>query len=415
LTAEIITVGSELLIGGGRNTNFSEVCARLGEIGVEVAFGTTVGDIESRIALAVTTALSRSEVVILTGGLGPTHDDVTREALAAATGRRLTFSEELRAEIERFFERRQRRMSEPNLRQAYLPDGAVAISNPTGTAPGFEIEHNGGIIFALPGVPSEMSSMLQVHVIPRLAERTNGAFVLRTLKVAGLGESDLAARIRGTVESCAASGNPSITVLSGPGEVVLQIRAAGANRKTATDRIHPVEEELRRALGNRVYGADADTLESVVSAILRQQELSLGVAESFTGGALTSRIVAVPGASSFLRAAYVTYAADAKVGELGVPPEILERHGVVSAETARSMAEQVRLRAESDLGLSTTGEAGPLPDEEPVGTMFIGLAWQGGSLAERFLAGGGRDDIRAWGANAAMNLLRLWLLDQRQG
>lgn len=415
MNAEVITVGTELLGGGGRNANLAEIYSRLGEVGVEVAFATIVGDVEERISAAIATALTRARVIVLTGGLGPTHDDLTREALAAATGRTLEFRPELQAELERFFEKRGRRMAELNRRQAYLPEGATPIENATGTAPGIELEHDGVTIFALPGVPSEMRAMLDVRVVPLLGARTNGsAFVTRTLKVIGIGESDLAERIAGTIETCAGSGDPVITVLAGAGEVLIQMRAAGTERDSAMERIRPTEAELRETLGDLVYGSDKDTLESVVSAILKQRGLTVAVAESFTGGALTSRLVAVPGASACLSAGFVTYATDAKVAELGVPVEVLERHGAVSEETARSMAEQVRSRVGSSLGLSTTGEAGPLPEEVPVGTMFIGLAWEGGSLARRSVGSGGREDIRAWGANAALNVLRLWLLDERR-
>ena len=416
MKAEVITVGSELLIGGGRNTNLFEISEQLGEIGVEVAFGTIVGDVQDRIEGAITTALGRADVLILTGGLGPTHDDLTRDALAAATGAELEHRPELQAELEAFFEKRGRKMAELNRRQAYLPRGAEAIRNPTGTAPGIEMDHNGAKIFALPGVPSEMKSMMDTRVVPVLAERAEGSvLVMRTLKLAGIGESELAQRISGTIEACDRSGGPDITVLSGAGEVLISMRASGSDRNAAMERIRPVEAEMRERLGELVYGTDKDTLESVVSAILKQRELTLAIAESFTGGALTSRLVAVPGASACLSAGFVTYATEAKVAELGVPAEVLERHGAVSGPTARSMAEQARKRAGADLGLSTTGEAGPVPEEEPVGTMFFGVAWEGGSKAEKVMASGGRDNIRAWGANAALNVLRLWLLSEKQG
>jgi competence/damage-inducible protein CinA-like protein len=415
LKVEVVTVGSELLMGGISNTNLAEICMRLGEIGLEVAFATTVGDVEDRIAAVFANALDRSDVIVLTGGLGPTHDDVTREALAAATGGPLELHEELQAEIERFFASRGRKMSELNLKQAYLPRGAQAIPNPIGTAPGIRLEHSGKLIFALPGVPAEMRSMLEVGVLPVLAERAEGTvFVTRSLRAIGIGESDLAAKITEIIASCRNAGGPLITILASAGEVIVQIRGGGADREAAMKQIEPVESEIRKALGETIYGTDDATLENVVGALLKQRGHTVGVAESFTGGALTSRLVAVVGASAYLKAGFVTYATEAKVAELGVSIDILERHGAVSEETAKAMAERVRERTSSSLGLSTTGEAGPLPEEEPVGTMYIGLAWEGGSMATKFKAAGSRQDIRAFGTNAAMNLLRLWLLEERR-
>lgn len=402
-------------MGGTGNTNLAEICSRLGEIGMEVVCATTVGDVEDRIAAVIATSIERSEVLILTGGLGPTHDDVTREALAAATGRPLELHEELEAGLRKYFASRGRKMSPLNSKQAYLPRGAQAIPNPIGTAPGIHLEHAGTIVFALPGVPSEMRSMLDVSVLPLLGEQADGTiFVTRSLRAVGIGESDLASKISTTIEACQAAGGPLITLLAAAGEVVIAIRAAGPDREAAMKQIEPVESEIRLFLGDSIYGADGASLEKVVGAILKQQGHTIAVAESFTGGALTSRLIAVAGASAYLKAGFVTYATEAKVAELGVPIEVLERHGAVSEETARAMAERVRERTGSSIGLSTTGEAGPLPDEEPVGTMFIGLAWEGGSTAEKFVAGGGRQDVRSIGTNAALNVLRLHLLEERR-
>ncbi|MEX2552585.1 MAG: CinA family nicotinamide mononucleotide deamidase-related protein, partial [Actinomycetota bacterium] len=345
MKAEVITAGSELLMGGTGNTNLAEICSRLGEIGVEVVFATTVGDVEDRIAAAIAISLERSEVLILTGGLGPTHDDVTREALAAATGRPLELHEELEAGLRKYFASRGRKMSALNSRQAYLPRGAQAIPNPIGTAPGIQLEHAGAFIFALPGVPSEMYSMLDMSVLPFLAERADGTiFVTRSLRAVGVGESDLASRISTTIDACQAAGGPLITLLAAAGEVVIVLRAGGPDRETAIGQIEAVESEIRHFLGEAIYGVDDAALEKVVGAILKQQGRTIAGAESFTGGALTSRLVAVAGASAYLKAGFVTYATEAKVAELGVPIEILERHGAVSEETAIAMAERVRER-----------------------------------------------------------------------
>ncbi|HEX2148779.1 MAG TPA: CinA family nicotinamide mononucleotide deamidase-related protein, partial [Actinomycetota bacterium] len=390
-----------------------KICRELDGIGIEVAFATTVGDDEKAIAGCIAAAIERTDAVIITGGLGPTHDDLTREALAAAIGSELEHHPELEDELRRFFESRARTMNELNLIQAYLPGGAEAIPNTIGTAPGISVEHAGVPIFALPGVPAEMENMLRHHVLPALLCRWEGKVnSSKVLRAVGRGESDVAGMITPIVDACKQAGEPSVTILASRGEVAIHLRASGPDREAGLAKIEPVEAELRKALGRLVYGQDDSTLQSVVSSMAHERGLTLAVVESFTGGALASRIVAVPGASSVLRAGYVTYAIEAKVQEVGVPQETLDRYGAVSEQTAREMAEGGRERSGADIGLSTTGEAGPNPEEEPVGTMFIGLAWDGGSIARKFIAAGNREDIREWGSRAALDTFRRWMLDE---
>lgn len=405
-------MGSELLFGTFGNSNLMKICRELEAIGVEVAFATTVGDEEKAISLCISAAIDRTDAVIITGGLGPTHDDLTREALAAVTGRKLEFHPELEQELRRFFESRARPMNELNLIQAWLPAGATAIGNPIGTAPGICVEHNGVPVFALPGVPAEMEEMLRHHVLPALTSRWEGnVMTSRILRAVGRGESDLAGMISPVIQACAEAGEPAVTILASRGEVAIHLRASGPDRAAGLAKIDPVDAALREALGNLIYGQDDATLQSVVSAMVHERGLTLAVVESFTGGALASRIVAVPGASTILKAGYVTYAIEAKVQEVGVPQKTLDEHGAVSEETARAMAEGARERSGADIGLSTTGEAGPNPGEEPVGTMFIGLAWESGSMARKFVAAGKREDIREWGSRAALDTLRRWMLE----
>ena len=413
MKAEVITVGSELLFGTFDNSNLMKICRELDGIGIEVAYATTVGDDEKAISGCISIAIGRTDAVIITGGLGPTHDDLTREALAAATGTELEFHPELEDELLRFFESRARTMHELNLIQAYLPAGAEALPNPLGTAPGISLEHEGVPVFALPGVPAEMEVMLRRRVLPALASRAEGNVIAsRVLKAIGRGESDLAGMISPVVQACRDTGEPSVTILASRGEVAIHLRAGGESRAAAEAKIDPVEARLREVLGHLVYGQDGATLQSVVSSMAHERGLTLAVVESFTGGALASRIVAVPGASNVLKAGYVTYAIEAKVQEVGVPQETLDRYGAVSEETAKAMAEGARERSGADIGLSTTGEAGPNPDEEPVGTMFIGLAWDGGSLARKFVAAGNREDIREWGSRSALDTFRRWMLEE---
>jgi nicotinamide-nucleotide amidase len=414
--AEIVTVGTELLLGRTSNSNVQTISNGLAGIGVEVHFHTTVDDHIDRIAQSISLALDRNDVVVTTGGLGPTHDDLTRPAIARATGRSLEHREELESAIRGWFLSRGREMADSNLSQAMMPEGGEPIPNELGTAPGIELRVERGWIFALPGVPAEMEPMLHDHVLPKLSGHAEGGpIVFRYLNLAGIGESDLASRISDVVTSCKQTGQPVITILSSPGELKIQLSAKSENRAKAFEVIRPVESRLRNVLGDLVYGVDDETLEQVVAERAVERGLTIGVAESFTGGALASRLIAVPGASKFLKAGYVTYSPDRKVADIDVPEEILRLYGTVSEQTARAMADGVRRRSEADIGLSTTGEAGPDPEEKPVGTMFVGLSWDGGSKVSRMAASGGRQEVRLTGCQTALNLLRLWLIANETG
>ena len=417
MRAEIVTVGTELLLGPTPNSNAQTIIRALAGIGIEVHFQATVDDNVSRIAESISVALNRNDVVIVTGGLGPTHDDVTRQALARATGRSLEHREDLEHSIRQWFEARGRRMADSNLSQAVVPQGGHSIPNKRGTAPGIELKLESGWIFALPGVPAEMELMLNEHLLPKLSRHADGGPLLfRYLNVAGIGESDLASRISDIVNACERAGQPAITLItSGVADINIQLSARAKDRSSATEIIQPVESRLREVLGDLVYGVDDETLEEIVSNMAVDRGLTIGLAESFTGGALVSRIVAVPGASKFLKAGYVTYSPDRKVADLDVPEETVKRYGAVSEQTARAMAEGVRRRSDADIGLSTTGEAGPEPEEEPVGTMFIGLSWEGGSKVAKLAASGGRQQVRLAGCQQALNLLRLWMLGSEGG
>lgn len=410
MRAEVVAVGTELLLGDIANDNAREISEALAGIGVDVLFHTVVGDNEERIAGVISRAIERADVVIVTGGLGPTHDDITREAIARATGVPLERRSELEAWLRERFARMSRVMPEANLRQADLPRGAEVIENPTGTAPGFSLTLDGKRIYAVPGVPREMRGMLADRVLPDLRGPAGGAtLVSRVLRVVGLGESDVGGRLAAVIEDLDREREATLALLAGGGEVRVRITAKGSSPQRALERIDPVERRVRGILGSAVYGADADTLEGVVAALLRQRRLTLAIAESVSGGMLASRLLAVPGASDFLLAAYVAYSPASKVDDLFVPASVLERHGAVSAETALSMAAGARARTGADVAVATTGEAGPEPAEAEVGTVYLGLAHLDGSLHRRFVAPGDREAIRRWASQAALNLLRLWL------
>jgi nicotinamide-nucleotide amidase len=409
MKAEIVGVGTELLLGQIANTNARAISEALAPAGVDVLFHTVVGDNEERIADALAAALQRVDVVITTGGLGPTHDDLTREAIARVTGRPLERQENLELWLRRRFERLGRPMAEANLKQADLPQGAVAIPNTRGTAPGVVLEHGDKLIYALPGPPVEIEPMLASALIPQLRARTGATIVSRTLRVAEIPESEVADRIREVIERLDREPVATIALLASAGDVLVRITAKDETTEAAEARIGPVEAEVRSVLGHAVYGADDDSLEAAVERVLRERQLTIAVAESLTGGLVCSRLVGVPGASSLLLAGYVTYTEEAKRRDLGIPAGVIEQHGAVSEETAAAMAAGVRDRAGADLGLSTTGEAGPDPAEAPVGTVFVGLAWEGGTTVKPLKLAGGRDLIRRWAAQSALNLLRTHL------
>lgn len=412
MRAEIIAVGTELLIGQIANTNAQEISEGLASIGVDVHHHVVVGDNQDRIAAAITNALDRSDVVIVTGGLGPTHDDLTREAISAATSRPLARSALLERWVTEKFERMGRPMAPSNLRQADVPQGATTIDNPRGTAPGFVLEVDSKTIFAVPGVPAEMKGMLESTVLPSISKLAGqGVLFSRVLKAAGVGESDLANRIDGIIQDLDAEDGPKIALLASPGEVKIRISVKASDRDQGLAAILPVERNLKSVLGSMVFGSDSDTLESVTVGLLKDRGLTLAVAESFTGGHLISRLVDVPGVSDVLRAGYVTYSPEAKIRDLGVAQQTIDSYGAVSAETVLEMAQGAMRQGEASVGIATTGEAGPNPNEAPVGTMYLGLAWEGGGSHRHLNMPGHRHQIRRWGTQAALNMLRLWLLE----
>lgn len=411
MKAEIIAVGTEILLGQIDNTNARTISEALASIGVDVLFHTVVGDNEARIAGLIEQAISRSDVLIITGGLGPTHDDLTREAVARATGRRLIRLPELEAGLRARFAFLGREMAETNLKQADLPEGARVITNLRGSAPGIALDYKGKRIYAVPGVPHEMKAMIYESILPEISEGSGGTLVSRVLKVAGVPESDLAQRLQPLIARLDSERRATIALLAGAGEVRVRITAKGAGRDDAVRMIEPVEEEARTILGAAVFGADDDTLPSVVARLLTEKGVTLAIAESVTGGMVASALVDVPGASDFLRSGFVVYSREAKI-DLGVPPALLDEHGSVSEQTTIALAEAARERAKVHVGLATTGEAGPTVKDSDLGQVFLALAWEGGSTTRSFRAPGERSQVRRWATLGALNLLRLWLLGE---
>jgi nicotinamide-nucleotide amidase len=406
---EIVGVGTELLLGQIVNTNAAWIGQRLADVGWDCLRHTTVGDNQARIAEVVRGALARADAVIVTGGLGPTQDDITREALAEVAGVPLVRRPELEAWLrERFAQMGIARMAEMNLRQADVPEGARSIDNPRGSAPGLIVEVGGKPVYAVPGVPREMEGMLERVVLPDLAARAGEgrAIVSRVLRTAGVGESRLAERLTPLWES-AGGGQVTLAYLASPGEVRVRLTAVGASREEALAEIAPLEAKVREELGEVVYGVDDETLEEAVGRLLRERDRTVATAESLTGGLLGGRVTAVAGSSDYYLGGVVAYATEAKAALLGVDEGVLAAEGPVSEPVAAAMAEGARRAFGADLGLATTGVAGPAEQGgRPVGTLCLAVADAAGTATSTLRAPGDRTQVRAWAVTVGLDLLR---------
>ncbi|MGA2285151.1 MAG: competence/damage-inducible protein A [Dehalococcoidia bacterium] len=370
MKAEIIAVGTEILLGEIVDTDSQLIASRLPALGIDLFWVTQVGDNLGRARDALERAWQRSDLIVTTGGLGPTEDDLTREAIAAMLGEEMRVEPALEADLRAFFARRSRPMPERNVKQAMLIPSARAIPNAYGTAPGWWVEREGRFIIALPGPPDEMRRMWQTEVEPELRRRSQGVvLVSRTLKTSDLTEG-LVDELLGDLKH---SPNPSVSVYSRADGIQVRIAAKASDRHAAESLIAPVETEARRLLGDAVWGADDDTLEAVVGRLLRERGLTLATMESCTGGLLASTITDVPGSSDYFKGGLVTYATEMKLA-WGVSREVVEEHGVISPECAREMARAARERLAADVGIGVTGVAGPDEQEgKPVGTVHIAL------------------------------------------
>ncbi len=410
MRCEIIGVGTELLLGQIVNSNAAWIGQRLAEVGWDCLRQTAVGDNEARIAGALREALDRADAVIITGGLGPTQDDVTREAVAAVSGVPLRRRPELETWLrERFAAAGVSRMAAMNLRQADVPEGARYIDNPRGTAPGLIVEIGGKPLYAVPGVPREMEGMLERVVLPDLAARSGEgrAIVSRTLRTAGLGESSLADRLTPLWESMGEEAGVTLAYLASAGEVRVRLTAVGATRDQALATIAPVEAAVRKELGDIVYGLDEETLEAAVGRLLRAAGQTLASAESLTGGLVGGRVTAVAGASDYYLGGVVAYATDAKAAVLGVDAALLAAHGPVSEPVAGAMAEGARRLFGATVGVATTGVAGPTEqDGRPIGGFCLGVADPDGTVTTSARAPGDRAHVRAWASTIALDLVR---------
>lgn len=408
--AEIIAVGSELLTPLRSDTNALVLTARLREIGIDVVARTTVADDAGLLEGAFRNAIARVQVVIATGGLGPTEDDLTREALAAALERPLERDPALVEELRQRFARYQRPMADVNLKQADVIAGATVMRNARGSAPGQRVEAGATMIALLPGPPSEMLPMFEEQVAPVLVARVSGR-VLRTriLKIASMSESDVEQAVAPVYKTFT---NPRTTILGAPGQVELHLTAEGASEAEAADRIEALASGIRAALPGRIFGEDGRELHEVVADLLVERGLRLTLAESCTGGLLAARLTEVPGSSRFLESCYVSYANTAKVQQLGIDPALLAGMGAVSEAVARAMAAGARKEARADLSVAITGIAGPGggTPEKPVGLVYIALDGAAGTRVRRCFFAGDRGRIRVQSVQAALEMVRRGLL-----
>lgn len=408
MRCNVLAVGTELLLGDIVDTNSAWIGEQLTRVGVDTFVHTKVGDNQARIAGCLRELLAESDAVIVCGGIGPTQDDITRDAVAEVANVPLERREELLDRIAAMFSLRGADMSESNRRQADMPQGALVLDNPRGTAPGFRVVLGNKTVYVVPGVPHEMQAMVTDHVIPDLLARSGeerATIVSRVLKTWGTAESSLGEMLAPRFEALAAAGNPTIAFLArGIEGIVVRITAKAASDAEARALIEPEEAAVRELLGGLVFGVDDETMEHAVVRDLGERGLTLAIAESLTGGLVAARLTAVPGASTVFRGGVVAYEAAVKHQVLGVTAE-----GVVSEECAREMAEGVRRLLGADVGLALTGVAGPDPLEgEPPGTVIFGFAL-GDAPAEalRLRMPGGRDQVRQFATITSLNMVRM--------
>ncbi len=420
VTAETIAIGSELLVGGRSDSNSLFITEALGRLGIEVRFKSIVGDDLADMVQVLKTAVSRAGVVIMTGGLGPTVDDCTREAVAKATGRRLA---RRKAALDGMTARLAQWGRTPNagqLRQAMIPAGATVVANPVGSAPGFLLEWKGATVVSLPGVPREMEAMMTESVIPLLNDQFARSSRLRPRPILrqvfhtwGLPESDVDTKLKGLIPN----GAPiDLGLLASPMGVLVSLTTkSGGTRPVSDEMLASLAQEVRTRLKDSLFAEGRETMEEVVGRLLAGRTLTVAVAESCTGGLIGHRLTQVPGSSAYVDRGAICYSNRSKSEMLGVPAELIAKHGAVSPEVAAAMARGIRERAGVSVGLSVTGIAGPggATGTKPVGLVYVGLdGGAGGAVTKEFRFHGDRSVIKQRSSQAALDLLRRWILSQ---
>ena len=408
MIAEIVAIGTELLMGQIVNTDAQYLSRRLQSLGISVYYHTTVGDNPQRMRDTIALALSRSDVVITTGGLGPTQDDLSKEMAAELLHLPMRFDEDSWRAIENYFARMGRACPDNNRKQAMFADGAVILPNSCGTAPGCMIEKDGKIVVQLPGPPHEMAEMFDRQVYDRLAEKTGGCIASRYIRIYGLGESQVAQMCAEWIE---ADGEVTVAPYCSLGECQLRVTARGESEQAALEKVLPVVQAITALLGGSVYAVlptASGSMEEIAGQALTEKNLTVATAESCTGGLVAAKLVNYPGISAALHEAHVTYANEAKIKYCGVKKETLEQYGAVSEQTAREMAQGLRERSGADIAVSTTGIAGPSggTKDKPVGLVYVGCADAHGVRVEKLTLTGSRERIRNLAALRALDMIR---------
>lgn len=410
MTVEIIAVGTEILLGNIINTNAAYLAEKCATLGLSCYHQDVVGDNEERLAETLKLALSRSDIVLLSGGLGPTQDDLTKEVAAKVCGKELYLHEPSREAIRQFFAERKMEITENNWKQAMVPEGCTVVENPGGTAPGIIMTENGRHVILMPGPPGELIPMFERSIMPYLAGLQSGVIYSQTVKICGVGESKAESMVEDLVE---AQSNPTIATYAKTGEVHLRVTATAPDEKEAKKLVKPMVKELKGRFGNHVYTTDNGvTLEKAVVDLLMANKLTACTVESCTGGMLSARLINVPGVSEVFKSGYVTYSNKSKRRLLGIKKNILLKHGAVSEQIAREMAKTAASLARTDVSVSTTGIAGPDggTPEKPVGLVYIGCNVCGRITVKECHFHGSREKIRESTVAAALSLMRECIL-----
>lgn len=408
-TAELIAVGTELLLGNIANTDAQMISQGLSALGINVFYHTVVGDNPDRVRQAVDIARGRADIIITTGGLGPTCDDLTKVALASAFGKELYYDEPSAQRIRDRFAAMERPITENNYQQAMLPQGCTVLDNDWGTAPGVAFESGGVHVIMLPGPPRECEMMFNYRAVPYLKGLSDGVIASRTVKTFGIGESAAEEKLRALMNSL---HNPTLAPYAKPSGTELRITAHADTEAEAMALIDPVEAQVKAILGDVVIGVNVESVEEVCLALLKEQGLTLGTAESCTGGLIAKYMTDLPGSSAVFRGGVVSYTDGVKAGVLGVPQGLLDQYGAVSPQVAEAMARGAKAALGCDIAISSTGIAGPDTDDRgtPVGLVYLGLAYEDKCYVKEFHAGHvARERVRRQSAQTALDLVRRYL------
>ncbi|WP_297417801.1 competence/damage-inducible protein A [Clostridium sp.] len=409
MKAEIIAIGTEILLGDIVNSNAQYLAQELAALGIDMYYQQVVGDNEKRIMHSFDEAYSRSDIIITTGGLGPTDDDLTKEVAAKYFNKELLPDEYSIEKIKSYFKFRDRKMTQNNLKQGLIPEGAIIINNNNGTAPGVIIEESNKILIILPGPPKEMKPMFEETVKPYLQKKANSILVSKMIKILGIGESAVAEELKDLMD---AQTNPTIAPYAKEVGVMLRVTAKAENEDEALKLIEPIEGEIKNRLGDNVYATENIEIEEVVAKLLIERNLTISTAESCTGGMIASSLINYPGISEVFLEGAVTYSNEAKHNRLGVSNETLNKYGAVSEETAKEMAIGIAQTAQTDVSIVTTGIAGPEggTEEKPVGLVYIGVYVQGEVTVQRCIFKGNRSKVRLQATITGLDMLRRILI-----